>query len=85
MDCNGQNHLHEASMMLRLALYSTLGWLLFALGQTWNTWGFWCVLGLFWAAEHVTRMETLSMVQAELAALKKRLQGQLNNEQEHKP
>jgi hypothetical protein len=52
-------------MLQRLALYVTLGLVLSALGQSWDTWGFWCVLGLFWASEHVTRREAREWAQAE--------------------
>lgn len=45
-------------MITRLALYMTLGLLLDALGHRWDTWGFWAMLGLFWAAEALTRRET---------------------------
>lgn len=61
-------------LVQRLALYSTLAWLLLALGQTWDTWGFWSVLGLFWASEHVTRMEVIELCNQQLAALRRRAQ-----------
>jgi hypothetical protein len=61
-------------LVQRLALYSTLGWLLLAIGQTWDTWGFWCVLGLFWASEHVTRIEVIELCNQQLAALRRRAQ-----------
>ena len=57
-------------MLQRLALYTTLGWLMLALGQTVNTWGFWCVLALFWAAEHLTRIEVYDSLTAELKRLR---------------
>ena len=57
MAVNGQDHLHEASMIQRLALYATLGFLMDALGQTWEHWGFWCVLALFWAVDTLSRNE----------------------------
>lgn len=44
-------------MMQRIALYATLGVLLDALGQSWDTAGFWCILGLFWAGDLMARRE----------------------------
>lgn len=44
-------------MIIRIALYSTLGLLLSRLGFEWNTTEFWCFLGLFWSAETVARSE----------------------------
>ena len=59
-------------MLARIALYSTLGYLLDqGLGCQWNTWQFWSVLGLFWAAETLTRVETLEQIQQELERLKR--------------
>jgi hypothetical protein len=59
-------------MWTRLALYAVLGYTLDALGAHWDTWGFWCVLGLFWAAEHLTRMEVIRAIELEVEELKKR-------------
>lgn len=61
-------------LVQRLALYSTLGWLLLALEQSWDTWGFWSVLALFWAAEHNTRIEVLELCNQQLQALRRRAQ-----------
>lgn len=44
-------------MIQRIALYATLGMLLNALGHTWDSWEFWCVLGLFWACDLIARRE----------------------------
>ena len=44
-------------MLQRIAIYATLGCLLDALGHDWNTWGFWCVLGLFIAVDALARRE----------------------------
>jgi hypothetical protein len=52
-------------MLQRLALYATLGALLSAVGHNWDTWQFWCFLGLFWASEHLTRKETQEWARAE--------------------
>ena len=41
--------------MTRLVLYATLGSLLSALGHEWDTWQFWCVAGLFWASDLLSR------------------------------
>lgn len=44
-------------MITRIALYATLGYLLDYLGHPWDSWQFWAVLGLFWAAERVVHLE----------------------------
>jgi hypothetical protein len=44
-------------MIQRIALYSTMGLLLQALGHTWDTWQFWSMLALFWASESVSKRE----------------------------
>jgi hypothetical protein len=54
-------------MLLRLTLYATLGLVLDAVGQGFDTRGFWCVVGLFWAAEHITRTELLEQIHREVA------------------
>jgi hypothetical protein len=40
-------------MLTRLALYTTLGLVCWALGHEWTTPEFWCILGLFWAADRL--------------------------------
>ena len=60
--------MYEASMIQRIALYITLGLTLHALGQGADSMGFWCVLVLFWASEHMTRIELIEQLQAELRA-----------------
>lgn len=60
-------------MLQRIALYATLGYLLDALAVNFTHWGFWCVVGLFWASEHLTRMEIIEQLQAELEALQQRI------------
>jgi len=58
LDCYGQDNLYEASLMLqRLALYTALGLTLSALEADFTHWAFWCVVGLFWASEVLTRRE----------------------------
>jgi hypothetical protein len=44
-------------MIQRIALYTALGLVLSALGADFTHWGFWCVVGLFWASETLTRRE----------------------------
>lgn len=68
-------------LIQRIALYSTLGYLLLALGQAWNTWGFWCVLGLFWASEHLTRIELIDQLQQELEAMRAQAKKQQESEE----
>ena len=55
-------------MLARIALYTTLGYLIDGMGAHWDTWQFWCILGLFWAAETLTRVETVERVEEELRA-----------------
>ena len=50
-------------MLTRLALYTALGLTLNALEQSVASVGFWCVVGLFWAAEHLTRVETIETIE----------------------
>jgi len=38
-----------------LALYITMGLLLAGVGFTFDTWQFWCFLGLFWAMNYTAR------------------------------
>jgi len=41
--------------MTRLVVYATLGLLLDALGCHWDTWGFWCTVGLFVVSDYLAR------------------------------
>ena len=43
--------------MVRVVLYATLGVLASALGYSWDSWQFVCLVGLFWASDVVGRME----------------------------
>jgi hypothetical protein len=66
-------------MLQRIALYATLGYLLDALAIGFTHWGFWCILALFWASEHMTRSELIEQLNEELQAMRKRKD--MNNEQ----
>ncbi len=57
-------------MITRIVLYATLGTLLDALGHSWDTWQFWCVLGLFWAEQQLTRLELVESISKEVKRLK---------------
>ena len=57
-------------MLQRLALYATLGFLLDALGVNVDQWGFWCVLALFIASEHMTRRELIEQLNKELQEMR---------------
>jgi hypothetical protein len=59
-------------MLQRIALYSTLAVLLNALAITFESWAFWCVIGLFWACEQLSRMELVEQLNQELEALRRR-------------
>ena len=43
--------------MTRLVLYATLGLLLDALELGYQTWGFWCMLGLFMCSDYLARAQ----------------------------
>jgi len=51
--------------MVRVALYATLSILASALGYSWDTWQFVCLVGLFWASDVIGRTEGAEQ-QAEL-------------------
>jgi hypothetical protein len=59
-------------MWTRIALYATLGYTLDALGHDFTTWGFWAVLGLFWASETLTRMELIDQLNEALQELRRK-------------
>jgi len=59
-------------MLLRLTLYATLGLVLDALGQSVTGWGFWAVVGLFWASETLTRVQLVEQIQEEVAEWKRK-------------
>lgn len=58
-------------MLQRIALYATLGYLLDALAIDFLHWGFWCVVGLFWASEHLARRELIEQLNEELEELRR--------------
>ena len=58
------------TMIQRIALYATLGYTLDYLGAGVATLGFWCVVGLFWGAEALTRRELIEQLNEELRALR---------------
>lgn len=69
-------------MLTRIALYTTLGLVLYALELQFYTVGFWCVLGLFWAAEHLTRLEVYRDLEQELKRIRKQQESEeASNEQ----
>lgn len=57
-------------MLTRLALYTALGLVLSAMDAQWDTWQFWAVIGLFWAAEHHTRQQLLEALEEEVQRLR---------------
>ena len=57
-------------MLTRIALYATLGTLLNALELNISTVGFWLVVGLFWASEHLTRIEVIDSINEEVERLR---------------
>jgi len=59
-------------MLPRIVLYLTLGFLIGTMGAHWDTWQFWCILGLFWAVEQNTRLELLDQLKHELEQLRRR-------------
>ena len=63
-------------MLTRLALYTALGLVLATQDWPWTSWQFWSVLALFWASEHLTRLETRDQLVAELARLQKQFEEQ---------
>jgi hypothetical protein len=42
-------------MITHIVLYATLGTLMSALGHAIDDWGFWSVMGLFWASDALSR------------------------------
>lgn len=66
-------------MIQRIALYIALGYLLDALGVDFTHWGFWCVLGLFWASETLTRIETVESIAEEVARIRQQRKDNTND------
>ena len=57
-------------MLTRIALYSTLGFLLDAVGHSVGTWQFWSFVGLFWASEHLTRTDLIEEINKEVERIR---------------
>jgi hypothetical protein len=49
-------------MILRISLYATLGTTLSALGHSVDDVAFWLIFALFWATEHLARVELVEPV-----------------------
>ena len=58
-------------MLTRIALYAVLGTALDAMGHSVTSWQFWCIVGLFWAAEHLTRIEVIEDINEQVERIKK--------------
>ena len=74
-------------MLQALVLWSTMGLLLSAVGFEYNTWQFWCFLGLFWCVERIGRqygnaegiIRYLSMTDAEQDRIRKLIKDNNND------
>ena len=55
-------------MIQRISLYIVLGLVLNAVAVLPDSAGFWCIVALFWASEHMTRTELIEQLQQELRA-----------------
>ena len=55
-------------MIERIALYTALGLVLNAVAILPDSWGFWSIVALFWASEHMTRTQLIEQLQQELRA-----------------
>ena len=74
-------------MLQALVLWGTMGLLLSAVGFTFDTWQFWCFLGLFWCVERIGRVhgaaegiiKYLAMSEAEQARIKKLIKDTQND------
>jgi hypothetical protein len=55
-------------MIQRISLYIVLGLVLNAVAVLPDSVGFWSILALFWASEHMTRTELIEQLQQELRA-----------------
>lgn len=68
-------------MLQALVLWGTMGALLNAVGFSFDTWQFWCFLGLFWCVERIGRVhgaaegiiKYLDMTEAEQARIRRAL------------
>ena len=74
-------------MLQALVLWGTVGLLLSTVGFTFDTWQFWCFLGLFWCVERIGRVhgaaegiiKYLAMSEAEQARIKKLIKDTQND------
>ena len=74
-------------MLAELVLWATVGALLNAVGYPWDTWQFWCFLGLFWCVERLGRqygaaegiIKYVSMSEAEQARIRKLIKDTSND------
>ncbi len=63
----------------RIALYTALGLLLGHLGATYDTGEFWAMVGLFWALDRISYIETIEAIQREVEELKKKRKENTND------
>jgi hypothetical protein len=59
-------------MIQRIALYAVLGYTLDYIGADVASAGFWCVVALFWASEHMTRRELIEQLNLELQEMRRK-------------
>ena len=59
-------------MIQRIALYAVLGYTLDYIGADVASAGFWCVVALFWASEHMTRRELIEQLNEELQEMRRK-------------
>lgn len=60
------------TMIQRIALYAVLGYTLDYIGADVASAGFWCVVALFWASEHMTRRELIEQLNLELQEMRRK-------------
>ena len=59
-------------MIQRIVLYAVLGYTLDYIGADVASAGFWCVVALFWASEHMTRRELIEQLNEELQEMRRK-------------
>ena len=57
-------------MITRMAIYVALGLLLSHMGYNFDSIEFWCVVGLFWATEHLARVELIDDIHTEVERIR---------------